>query len=150
MKENEWESEEDEQSRRDVKITKRKITWVFITLLFFCFICFVVMPVYFSIELAKDTLCGNQVIEQQKNNIDSYDYVIFKRDCGATTEFSYQLSIIKHRGNLGNDSGNIYIHDNPFTAEWINKNTLRINGTTINGYKSVKQYKEIKIIYMSE
>jgi hypothetical protein len=37
--------------------------------------------------------------------------VVFERDCGATTDFSFQVSILPNREVLHNGGGNVFIAD---------------------------------------
>ena len=37
--------------------------------------------------------------------------VIFQRDCGATTGFSTQISILPAQAQLGGDGGNVFVAD---------------------------------------
>ena len=57
--------------------------------------------------------------------------VVFQRDCGATTGFSTQISILGAGETLPNESGNIFIisgHPNqvPPAVKWIDNSTLKI------------------------
>jgi hypothetical protein len=54
-------------------------------------------------------MCGNEIYKEYLSPNGELKAVIFQRDCGATTGFSTQISIIKADSNLKNESGNIYI-----------------------------------------
>ena len=60
---------------------------------------------------SANEMCGNQILATY--NIDAADLkvVTFQRDCGATTGFSTQVSIIDIDEELPNKSGNIFIAD---------------------------------------
>lgn len=147
MQINGWDSNNENEAIDEIKTIKKRIIWVFIGFLMFCVVCLLIIPGYFVSGLIEGALCGNQIINRQENLNQTYDFVIFERDCGATTDYSYQLSILKHGENLKNKAGNIYITDSPFTAEWTSKNTLKINGATTKAYKRESQYKGIRILY---
>ena len=53
--------------------------------------------------------CGNEVVETVPSPTQKWSAVVFVRDCGATTGFSTQLSILRARENLPNESGNVLV-----------------------------------------
>jgi len=53
--------------------------------------------------------CQNQVFKEYNSPDQSLKAVVFQRDCGATTGFSTQISILESDENLDNESGNIFI-----------------------------------------
>ena len=57
------------------------------------------------------SLYKNEIIKEIPSPTGNYKAVIFQRDCGATTGFSTQISIIKINEKLPNKSGNIFIAD---------------------------------------
>ncbi|GGI77774.1 hypothetical protein GCM10009332_13930 [Shewanella gelidii] len=76
-------------------------------------------------------MCGNYIHSKTTSLDEKYEAVIFQRDCGATTGFSTQISIIKFGSKLENDPGNIFSisgHPEKVAPElvWINTNTLHI------------------------
>ena len=54
-------------------------------------------------------MCGNEIIKTITSPSNKKKLVLFERNCGATTGFSTQISIINDNETLGNESGNIYI-----------------------------------------
>jgi hypothetical protein len=61
-------------------------------------------------------LCGNEVQFQVKAPDGLHHAVVFQRDCGATTGFSTQISVLKGPGptatkDLPNRPGNAYVAD---------------------------------------
>ncbi|MEJ2055674.1 MAG: hypothetical protein P8X42_17305 [Calditrichaceae bacterium] len=61
--------------------------------------------------ISCEPLCGNDIIYTKTITGTKYKIVVFQRDCGATTGFSTQASIIEKNGKLPNESGNIFIAD---------------------------------------
>ena len=55
--------------------------------------------------------CGNEVLTQIVSPNGSYKAVVFQRDCGATTGFSTQVSIVNKHSELGNSTGNVFVAD---------------------------------------
>ncbi len=56
-------------------------------------------------------MCINELIRQVPIANSGKRVVIFERDCGATTGFGTEVSIIDSDESLGNSSGNIFIAD---------------------------------------
>ncbi len=55
--------------------------------------------------------CRNEIISESNAPGNAMKYVVFQRDCGATTGFSTQVSLIKVGETLKNEGGNIFIAD---------------------------------------
>ena len=77
-------------------------------------------------------MCGNYLHKEYPSPEKSYKAVVFQRDCGATTGFSTQISIIGAEQELGNTTGNIYIIDGhpdevAPTLTWLSESTLSIS-----------------------
>lgn len=78
-----------------------------------------------------DDMCGNEVYSEVLSPDGEYKAVVFQRDCGATTGFSTQVSIIHSGDNLKNEGGNVYIiaghpRDTLLVARWLSDTELRI------------------------
>jgi len=56
-------------------------------------------------------MCGNQVLAEHPSPNNKLKVVTFQRDCGATTDFSTQVSILPSANALKNESGNIFVAD---------------------------------------
>ncbi len=56
-------------------------------------------------------LCGNEVFQEVVSPDGTYKAVVFQRDCGATTGFSTQVSILKASSQLTNRGGNVFAMD---------------------------------------
>jgi len=111
-------------------------------------------------------MCGNQIITEQLSSDKKYKIIVFVRDCGATTGFSTQVSILRNDKKLGDDdSGNVltisdHYYGNKYNkyggadvkSEWVtnkkilirfdNKAETRIKENEIKGIEIV--YKEIR------
>ena len=55
--------------------------------------------------------CRNEIVSELNAPGNTVKYVVFQRDCAATTGFSTQVSLIKVGEALKNESGNIFIAD---------------------------------------
>ena len=112
--------------------------------MFVLFFSIVFVNFYFS------SLCGNTIIKEIVSPNRNLKVVMFKRDCGATTGFSTQLSIIDASDNMGNESGNVYIVDglsNKHDVKWIDDSTISIQVGEGEIYKKLTTFKKVKIIY---
>ncbi|MES9993823.1 MAG: hypothetical protein ABW098_17880 [Candidatus Thiodiazotropha sp.] len=58
-----------------------------------------------------DKMCGNQIIDTYELPKANVHVVVFQRDCGATTGFSTQISLLEIGQDLANKSGNIFSAD---------------------------------------
>jgi hypothetical protein len=65
--------------------------------------------VYACMEFLSGDMCANEIIEEIPSPNKGFKAVIFTRDCGATTGYSTQLSIIDNSANLDNEAGNVLI-----------------------------------------
>ncbi len=55
--------------------------------------------------------CGNTLLSEVPSPHGVYKAVVFERNCGATTPFSTQVSILGARERLGNEAGNAFRSD---------------------------------------
>ena len=98
-------------------------------------------------------ICGNEIAVELISPDKNYKAVIFQRDCGATTGFSTQVSVLGANEELENKSGNIFIADghpesNRFEATWINSQVLLLSNTrNARTFKREKSIEKIEIRY---
>jgi hypothetical protein len=55
--------------------------------------------------------CKNQLLSEIPSPDQNYRAIVFQRDCGATTGFSTQVSVLKIGVTLPNESGNLFVAD---------------------------------------
>ncbi len=95
-------------------------------------------------------MCANTVITSSTSPNDKWKVVLFERNCGATTAFSSQISLLESGEELTNEAGNIYIaEDYPkgYTLNWESDASIKIGGTKASSYKKVKQFNGIQFSY---
>ena len=123
-----------------------KILLVITTLIVVSLVSFVII---LGITFGSNDLCGNNITETNFSPNGKYKVVVFQRNCGATTDFSFQVSILKDKENLKNDGGNIFIIDNnDIKVFWINDKEINIgykNNSEI--FKIEEKFQKIKINY---
>lgn len=56
-------------------------------------------------------MCSNQILQEVPAPDNKLEVVVFQRDCGATTGFSTQVSVVKSGEKLQNTSGDVFIAD---------------------------------------
>jgi hypothetical protein len=106
-----------------------------------------------------DNMCGNTIINQSISPDQKHRAIVFLRDCGATTRYSTQLSIIKNDDSLKNEIGNILIindekggpipdEDSEAEVKWESNNELIVYcDSSVKTFKRENEYKGIKITY---
>lgn len=77
-----------------------------------------------------DDLCGNTIAQSMASPSGKTKAVVFSRDCGATTGFSTQVSIIPAGDTLPNEVGNALVLDGtvPIQLQWRSDAALAVSG----------------------
>ncbi len=106
--------------------------------------------------LAIGDMCRNELYAEVLSPDYEHKAVVFQRDCGATTGFSTQISIISAKDELQNESGNIFIIDGQPArvspeVRWLSDTELSI-GKGLNGseYKAERSWgllRKVRISY---
>jgi hypothetical protein len=119
-------------------------------------ITLIIIVVVGLFKYVADGMCKNEIYKEYLSPDKSLKAVVFQRDCGATTDFSTQVSILKSNENLDNESGNIFIiKGNPDKVapvlKWTNQNVLHIyyhlNGDEYKAKKHFGWFNSITIRY---
>lgn len=55
--------------------------------------------------------CGNEILKEVRSPTGKMKAVVFQRDCGATTGFSTQVSVLPSDQQLANEGGNVFVAD---------------------------------------
>ena len=87
-----------------------------------------------------------------------WKFVVFDRNCGATTASNLQVSVLLATAKLSNDPGNAFIADGNhgvtgFVAqpEWLPPHTLRITfSSKARVFKKESQIGGVKIMYLEQ
>ena len=86
--------------------------------------------VFISFMYLTDDMCANNIDKIYFSPNKSLKAVVFQRDCGATTGFSTQISILNSKEELPNSKGNVFIingHPDNVQAVVAWKNNKEIN-----------------------
>ncbi len=60
--------------------------------------------------------CVNEPVDEVVSPDGSRKAVVFRSDCGATTDFSTQVSVLTAASDLGDSAGNVFAADTDHTA----------------------------------
>lgn len=64
-----------------------------------------------SVRSILDGMCTNEVLNTIRSPDETLKVVVFQRDCGATTGFSTQVSLLRQKDGLPNSPGNLFVAD---------------------------------------
>ena len=93
---------------------------------------------YVMASIALSDLCGNTVVATEISPDRAMKAVLFERNCGATTGFSSQVSVLRADEELPNEGGNVFAANEgrgreatswggPYVAlQWRNPRTLSL------------------------
>lgn len=87
--------------------------------------------------------CGNEISQTINAPSDHVRAVVFNRDCGATTGFNTQVSIVSVADALSNDEGNtlILVGTVSLQIRWQSDSVLQLDGLG-----SAKVFKQEKLV----
>jgi hypothetical protein len=124
---------------------KKRIVSLSILLLALAFITLGVLYVLTGFQFGGND--NNSITETVPSPDGKYIAYVFVRDMGATTQASYQLSILAEGQELGNAAGNAYISYNEFGIEWVSEKELLVDNQVSEIFKQKDEVKGITIIY---
>ena len=89
------------------------------------------------------------VIQEVVSPNGKYVAYVFEANGGATSKFTYRLSILKNGKKLkSGDVGNTFITYTEFDVEWIDDNTLYVNNiASVNIFKQETKIDDVNISY---
>jgi len=120
-----------------------------------------VVAVVLLLSFLMPDLCGNSVVAEFPSPNGRWKAVVFSRDCGATTDFSTQVSLLKAGDSLANDGGNLFVADRdhgkapagpsggPAVAvRWVSDGQLRVEHHSLaRVFKAEALRQNVKIEY---
>ena len=89
------------------------------------------------------------VIQEVVSPNGKYVAYVFEANGGATSKFTYRLSILKNGKKLkAGDVGNTFITYTEFDVEWIDDNTLNVNNiASVNIFKQETKIDDVSVSY---
>lgn len=96
-------------------------------------------------------MCENEISQSITSPSGSYVAYVFSRNCGATTGFNTQVSILSPTAKPPHDAGNLYISNLQFPVQlqWQSDKVLKVSGAT--GSSTIKQLttvEGVQVIYV--
>ena len=92
---------------------------------------------YRGLSRVGDSMCGVTVVRRTPSPNGRLEAVLFERNCGATTDFVTNLSVVRAGTSISNDGGNLLVADSdggraplasghviPVSVEWIGSDSL--------------------------
>ncbi len=137
-------------------IFKTILSGLGILILFFVLLIGVIFLIF-----RPDEMCGNKLIETSYSPNKELKILIFSVDCGATTGFSTQMSLVDSDYELDkNDNGNIFVADSnhgkantngeliQLKIKWIdNENVEVYYAKNARVFKDKSSKKGVEILY---
>lgn len=89
----------------------------------------IVLAPFVMIFSALTPLCGNDQLQEFRSPDGKLKAVVYRRDCGATTGFSMNVSILPAVKGLPNEAGNVLVidGDTPPVVSWQDGSHLVIS-----------------------
>lgn len=96
-------------------------------------------------------MCGNDMRQTVPSPSGRLNAVVFSRDCGATTGFSTQVSIIPAGSALPNEAGNTFVISGTadLAIQWQTDSALSIQGAGGTVFKQEAQVNGVAVRYAS-
>lgn len=96
--------------------------------------------------------CENTIYQELASPNISRRAVVFERNCGATTGFSTQLSVLSANEELMNDSGNTYIVDGQpdfanLKLRWLAEDHLLVGNAVKTAHTVKTQVNSVTVTY---
>jgi hypothetical protein len=115
----------------------------------------VIFVVFMAGKYLLDTLfgymCRNEIVQTVPSPSGEKVAYIFTRDCGATTGFSPQLSILDNDDKFPNKSGNTFRSDKKFSIGWVGEKKLQVIYDKKSGIFEIdKRVNGIRIEYVGK
>ncbi|TNJ68122.1 hypothetical protein FE784_00195 [Paenibacillus hemerocallicola] len=147
-KQGDWDSDDEERlEKRTIRIRALSIALISIVMI-------LGSGSYLATRAANhaisEALCANEIVAREAQpGSAQYEWIVFRRNCGATTDYSYHLSIIGQGTQLSNESGNVYRSGGAFNASWSDNRTIHITGSSYKESKKETKFKGIRVVYSS-
>jgi hypothetical protein len=108
--------------------------------------------------------CANEVLAEYPSPARQNRLVVFERDCGATTGFSTQASLLPISASLDNEGGNVFDADTDhdkspsgagggpeLRVEWRSENSLILTHHSLARiFKAERRFLGVDIVYKKE
>ena len=95
-------------------------------------------------------LCANAQVSEDVSPDPRFKAITFRRDCGATTNYSVQVSIVPADKSLPNETGNVFVASGEplVVVRWVADRHLSISGGgSPRAHKAEKSFRGVQITY---
>lgn len=99
---------------------------------------------------AFSDMCANEVTAYKTSPDGQWKVVLFERNCGATTGYSTQISLLEATDSLANESGNVFVAEGQpitYALAWESNSTVVVRGTGNRQFKKEPSLSGIKFRY---
>lgn len=130
--------------------TKRITVWT-ATIVFILAVAFGWL--YHVVRSDLSGMCANKVLARVNAPDGRHKALVFRRDCGATTGFSTQVSVLGISEKLSNEAGNAFIagrrpKEPRIEVHWIDASDLVIrNANRLHAFRKETRIRSITIHY---
>lgn len=98
-----------------------------------------------------NNVCENQPLQTIASPSGGLKVIVFSRNCGATTGFNTQVSILPGNETLANEGGNTFVAGTslPIVIRWTSDSALEISGIGIaSPIKQIPLISNVTITYL--
>ncbi len=111
--------------------------------------------------LTDNSICANEALVEVASPDAKHKAVVFQRDCGATTGFSTQVTVLPAGASLQNEPGNVFVADTNHGAapsgrgggpevavQWLTDSALHIaHHSSARVFKAERRVGDVRIDY---
>jgi hypothetical protein len=102
----------------------------------------------FVIDLLNKAICDNTIKYELLLPSNNYVVYSYSRNCGATSDEFYNVSVYPKEQGFPPRRGNIAYADKPLKVTWLNYKQVEINyERNTHFYKKETKFKDINIMY---
>lgn len=104
------------------------------------------------LALAGCVPCANEIISESVSPDGASKIIIFSRNCGATTGFNTQATILKRNQSLPNDGGNVFVLDQgEAIVKWKTDTEVLVTADAASRFfKKESAVNGIRIVYQTK
>jgi len=110
------------------------------------------LVVSFVVLSSACSMCGNDPINSEISPDEEHVAIAFVRNCGATTSFNTQVSVLNIPGHLQNEAGNLFRIEgkHPVSVRWESNEQLIIERASAYVVPSLQlsEYRGIMVSYV--
>lgn len=108
----------------------------------------VIVALKLSSYVLDALLCENKLLQETPSPDGTLKAVLFERNCGATTAYSYQISVLPGNAQLPNSPGNAFSSyvQNP-SLQWDGDRQILIETPKTGRYRAEKKVGDVSVRY---